>query len=50
MPTAAKYPIEKIIEAAGDEGHILNLGHGVDRNTPVENVAAFFETATAMDH
>jgi len=39
-----------IIEAAGDEGHILNLGHGVDRNTPVENVAAFFETATAMDH
>ncbi|ARS90947.1 uroporphyrinogen decarboxylase [Natrarchaeobaculum aegyptiacum] len=34
-----------VIEAADDAGHILNLGHGVDRNTPVENVAAFFETA-----
>jgi uroporphyrinogen decarboxylase len=30
---------------AGNRGHILNLGHGVLRNTPEENVAFFFETA-----
>ncbi|THE66820.1 uroporphyrinogen decarboxylase [Salinadaptatus halalkaliphilus] len=35
----------EVVEAAGEAGHILNLGHGVDRNTPVENVAAFFEAA-----
>ena len=34
-----------VIEAAGPEGHILNLGHGVDKNTPVESVEAFVETA-----
>ncbi len=36
---------ERVIEKAGDSGHILNLGHGVWRDTPVENVAEFFETA-----
>ncbi|NHX35943.1 MULTISPECIES: uroporphyrinogen decarboxylase [Halolamina] len=34
-----------IIEAAGPEGHILNLGHGVNRDTPIEGVEAFVETA-----
>lgn len=33
------------IHKAGNRGHILNLGHGVLRNTPEENVAFFFETA-----
>lgn len=36
---------EAIIEAAGPEGHILNLGHGVNRNTPVDAVETFIETA-----
>ncbi len=36
-----------VIEAAGTSGHILNLGHGVNKETPVEGVAAFVETAKA---
>lgn len=34
-----------IVRKAGNQGHILNLGHGVLQNTPEENVAFFFETA-----
>ncbi|WP_394741893.1 uroporphyrinogen decarboxylase [Natronococcus roseus] len=37
-----------VIAAAGDAGHILNLGHGVDRDVPVENVEAFFEAAKSV--
>jgi len=40
---------ERVIEKAGDTGHILNLGHGVMRETPVENVAEFFETAKSVE-
>ncbi|WP_132058602.1 uroporphyrinogen decarboxylase [Halorussus amylolyticus] len=36
---------ESVIEKAGPKGHILNLGHGINRNTPVENAQAFVETA-----
>ncbi len=48
-PSEVKTRTKRIIEAAGDQGHILNLGHGVDRNTPVENVAAFFDAAREVD-
>ncbi len=36
-----------VIEAAGPAGHILNLGHGIDRRTPVGSVEAFVDAATA---
>jgi uroporphyrinogen decarboxylase len=39
----------KVIEAAGDTGHILNLGHGVHKNTPVRSVEVFVETAKSME-
>jgi len=29
--------------------HILNLSHGVDRRTPVDNVRAFLRTAGARE-
>lgn len=39
----------EIIEAAGPAGHILNLGHGVHKDTPIEGVEAFVETAKGIE-
>jgi uroporphyrinogen decarboxylase len=39
-----------IVRKAGNQGHILNLGHGVLQNTPEENVAFFFETVKQSHH
>ena len=36
------------VRKAGNQGHILNLGHGVLPDTPEENVAYFFETAKSL--
>jgi uroporphyrinogen decarboxylase len=33
------------LAAGGGRRHILNLSHGVDRRTPVENVRAFLRAA-----
>ena len=38
-----------VIEAAGPRGHVLNLGHGVHKDTPVEGVETFVETAKAWE-
>ncbi|APW98681.1 uroporphyrinogen decarboxylase [Halobiforma lacisalsi AJ5] len=48
-PETVRDRTRDVIDAVGDAGHILNLGHGVDRNTPVENVEAFFETAKTVE-
>jgi uroporphyrinogen decarboxylase len=37
------------IRQAGNQGHILNLGHGILPSTPEENAAFFFETAKQAD-
>lgn len=36
---------ELLIGVNGRPGHVLNLGHGIDRRTPPENVVAFVEAA-----
>lgn len=48
-PAFVRAKTREIIDAAGPHGHILNLGHGVDRETPVESVRAFVETAKSVD-
>jgi uroporphyrinogen decarboxylase len=39
----------ELIEAAGPAGHVLNLGHGVSKDAPIEGVAAFVEAAKSVD-
>ena len=48
-PEFVREKTREVIEAAGPAGHILNLGHGLDRRTPVESVAAFVETAKEFE-
>ena len=48
-PEFVRERTKAVIEAAGPEGHILNLGHGIDRRTPVESVEAFVETAKSWE-
>ena len=48
-PAFVRERTEAIIEAAGDRGHILNLGHGVHKDTPIESVEAFVETAKSIN-
>ena len=48
-PADVRRRTRDVIAKAGDAGHILNLGHGVDKDTPVENVRAFVETAKGVE-
>jgi uroporphyrinogen decarboxylase len=48
-PETVRERTREVIAQAGPAGHILNLGHGVDKDTPVESVEAFVETAKAVD-
>ena len=38
-----------LAEAAGRPGHIFNLGHGINRHSPVENVAAMVDAVRGED-
>jgi len=48
-PETVRERTREVIEAAGDQGHILNLGHGVHQDTPIESVEAFVETAKSIE-
>ena len=43
-PDAIDKEVKRICESIGSEpGFIFNLGHGINKNTPVENVDAFVQ-------
>ena len=48
-PEVVRERTAEVIDAAGPRGHILNLGHGVDKDTPIEGVEAFVETAKSIE-
>ncbi|MFB6173193.1 MAG: uroporphyrinogen decarboxylase [Halobacteriales archaeon] len=48
-PAFVRERTREVIEAAGPRGHVLNLGHGVHKGTPVEGVKAFVETAKSVE-
>lgn len=47
-PEFVREQTRAVIEAAGPAGHVLNLGHGLHRSTPVESVRTFVETAKSV--
>lgn len=42
-PEAIREAVRECIEQGGGQRHIVNLNHGVDKDTPVENFAAFVD-------
>lgn len=48
-PDVIQRRTREVLEAAGDTGHILNLGHGIDKATPIEGVEAFFQAARSAN-
>ena len=48
-PDFVREQTKEVIRKAGPEGHVLNLGHGIYRETPIESVEAFVETAKNVD-
>ena len=49
-PTTIKAEVDRIIHAVGSHpGHVFNLGHGIDKETPIEAVQCLIEAVRAHD-
>jgi uroporphyrinogen decarboxylase len=40
----------EILKSAGDRGHVMNLGHGIEAATPEENAHHFIQTVKSYRH
>lgn len=49
-PEEIKAATDKILAAAGDTGHVMNLGHGIEATTPEPNAALFVDHVHAYKH
>ena len=50
-PVVIERAVTKIMQAyAGASGHVFNLGHGIDRHTPIENVQAMIAAVRNYSH
>jgi len=47
-PEFIKARVHDTVKQAGNQGHIMNLGHGVLVGTPEDHVRVFFETAKSI--
>ena len=49
-PEAIVEATEKILAAAGDTGHVMNLGHGIEATTPEPYADLFVQTVHNYKH
>ena len=51
-PERIKEEVEQILQKYGDlnTGHVFNLGHGIDKSTPIDNVAALVDAVHQVSH
>ena len=49
-PEEIKEATHKILAAAGNEGHVMNLGHGIEATTPEPSAAFFVNTVHEYKH
>jgi uroporphyrinogen decarboxylase len=48
-PTVIERTVEDLLTRVGDRpGHIVNLGHGIDRHTPPEHVSVFVDSVRSF--
>lgn len=48
-PHAIQLGVQDVLDAYGDQpGHIFNLGHGIDKDTPIEHVAVMVDTVQTI--